>query len=170
MPVIFAYNLGKAQEVMKILGDAGFNTYVTKKAFANAEIHLRHGIDIKNYYLLDGQYPDRGAIIMPPSSKYLEALDSRFPIRTCFVSGWALYPNRVRFGWADEYIPLSDHASYDDLIRYIELAGPDKIYCLFGFSDIVADLKYRGYDATKATLSNRNGETKISLRQGRLFN
>jgi putative mRNA 3-end processing factor len=169
VPVIFAYNLGKAQEVMKILGDAGFSTYVTKEAYANAEIHEKHGINIKNYYRLDGQYPEKGAIIMPPSMKYLGNLDSRFSVRTCFVSGWALYPNQIRFGRADEYLPLSDHASYGDLIRYIEIADPDKIYCLFGFPDIVADLKYRGYDAVKATLANRNGEAKIYLKQGRLF-
>jgi putative mRNA 3-end processing factor len=169
VPVIFAYNLGKAQEVMKILGEAGFNTYVTKEAFANAEIYSRYGIDIKNYFHLDGQYPEKGAVILPPAAKNLESLDSRLAVRTCFVSGWALYPNKIRFGWVDEYIPLSDHASYDDLIRYIETADPNKIYCLFGFPDIVADLKYRGYNAMKATLVNRNGETKISLNQGRLF-
>jgi len=169
LPVIFAYNLGKAQEVMKILGDAGFSTYVTKEAFANAEVHRRHDIDIKNYYLIDGQYPEGAAAILPPSMKNLEIFNSRYPIRTCFVSGWAIYPHHIRFGRVDEYIPLSDHASYDDLIRYVEVAKPDKIYCLFGFPEIVADLKYRGYDAIKATLANRDGEMKISLNQGKLF-
>ncbi|OQX91889.1 MAG: hypothetical protein B6D58_05750 [candidate division Zixibacteria bacterium 4484_95] len=169
LPVIYAYNLGKAQEVMKILGYSGFSTYVTDKAYAYAEIHRRFGVDITNFYSLNDTPPEDGAIILPPPYRYTKEIFPDRHKRTCFVSGWAINKKHCRIWWADEMIPLSDHASYDDLIRYVETAKPKKIYCLFGFKDIVDDLRYRGYNAVKATLANRQGIAKNILAELDLF-
>lgn len=169
IPVIFAYSTGKAQEVMKILGDAGFNTYVTSRAYKNAETHIKYGFTIQNFHLITDRYPENGALVIPPSHKQLENLFPRFQKRTCFVSGWALYPNFIRMQFIDELIPLSDHASYDDLLKYVELANPRKIYCLFGFRDIVDDLRYRGYNAVKATLANKKNIDRYVLQELELF-
>jgi hypothetical protein len=69
----------------------------------------------------------------------------------------------------DEHIPLSDHASYNDIIRYVEAAKPTKVYCLFGFEDIVTDLKRRGFNAVRATLANRQGVSRQVLSEFDLF-
>ena len=170
IPIIFAYNLGKAQEVMKILGDNGFHSYALKPACEYAEIYGQYGINIKNYHSLNARFPENGAVIIPPTYKRLDNLFPDFQKRTCFVSGWALYRSRVRYNHMDEYIPLSDHASYNDLIRYVETANPKKIYCLFGFKEIVNDLKYRGFNAVKATIANRTGVDRYILKEPDLFN
>ena len=169
IPVIFAYNCGKAQEVMKILGDSGFNTYGTPSAYANAEIHTKYGIAIKNFHILDSRYPENGAIIIPPNYKDFDSLFPGYRKRTCFTTGWALYQSYIRMRPGDTLLPLSDHASYNDLIRYVEEAKPKKIYCLFGFNDIVEVLKYRGYNAVKATLANRNNIDRYVLEEMDLF-
>jgi hypothetical protein len=169
IPVIYAYSTGKAQEVMKILGDAGFNTYVTAHALANAEIHNKYGIEIKNTNFITENHPEGGALVVPPGFKQLDALFPRFRKRTCFVSGWAMYPGYIRMSYVDEFIPLSDHASYSDLLRYVEAANPKKIYCLFGFKDIVEELKYRGFNAVKATLANRKNVGRYVLQELSLF-
>jgi hypothetical protein len=169
IPVIYAYSTGKAQEAMRILGDAGFQTYVVPQAYANAEIHNRYGFKIKNHHVLSDDFPEDGAIIVPPNFKYVDDLFPGYRKRTCFVSGWALYPGYIRMQYVDEYIPLSDHASYHDLLRYVELSRPRKIYCLFGFGEIVDDLKYRGYNAVKATLANRNKVGRYVLDELSLF-
>jgi hypothetical protein len=164
IPVIYAYTLGKTQEIMKILGDNGFVSYASPQACAYAEIYRQFGIDIKNVRLLDEFYPERGAMILPPYSKNSPEVFGGSKKRTCLVSGWALFKNHINFGWVDEAIPLSDHASYGDLLRYVEMAKPKKIYCLFGFSDIVDDLKYRGHNAVKATLANlKNQEKAVAI-------
>lgn len=165
IPIIFGYDTGKAQEIMKILGDAGFNTYVTPHAYANAEIHHRYKVKIKNYYHLSESYPENGAVIIPPTFKQYYDLFPKYRKRTCFVSGWALYPGYIRMEYVDETIPLSDHASYNDLIKYVELANPKKIYCLFGFNEIVEDLKYRGYNAVKVTMANRDNVGRYVLEE-----
>ncbi|MCP4582590.1 MAG: hypothetical protein GY839_13355 [candidate division Zixibacteria bacterium] len=169
IPIIFAYNCGKAQEVMKILGDAGFNTYGTETAMANADIHSKYGVDIKNYHELSQQYPENGAIVVPPNYKFLDDLFPNYHKRTCFTTGWALYRSYIRMRYVDELIPLSDHASYNDLIRYVEEANPRKIYCLFGFKDIVDDLKMRGYNAVKATMANRKNIDRYVLKEMDMF-
>jgi hypothetical protein len=169
IPVIYAYSTGKAQEAMKILGDAGFHTYATPQACANAEIHCRYGYEIRNYHILNDDFPENGAIIIPPNFKYVDDLFPRYRKRTCFVSGWALYPGYIRMSYVDEMIPLSDHSSYNDLLRYAEQAQPKKIYCLFGFGEIVDDLKYRGFNAVKATLANRKNVDRYVLQELSLF-
>ncbi|MCD6161623.1 MAG: hypothetical protein J7K40_04320 [candidate division Zixibacteria bacterium] len=170
IPIVFAYNLGKAQEAMKILGDAGYHTYASSQACAYADIHCNHGVDIVNYSLLDDKYPENGAIILPPSYKLYNELFPKYKKRTCFISGWALHRGYIHTRYFDEYIPLSDHASYSDLIRYVETAKPDKIYCLFGFGDIVEDLKHSGFNAVKVTMANRKGIDRYVLKQPGLFN
>lgn len=169
IPVIFAYSTGKAQEVMKILGDSGFHTYAGEVAYANAVIHNKYGVAIDNFHLLTDRYPENGAIIIPPNYKFVNDLFPEYKKRTCFVSGWALYQNYIRLTYVDEMIPLSDHASYGDLIRYVEEAKPGKIYCLFGFEDIVKDLKYRGHNAVRSTLANRKNIGRYVLEEMDLF-
>jgi putative mRNA 3-end processing factor len=169
VPVIYAYTMGKSQEAMKILGDNGFATYSSPEACAYAEIHKKFGIDIKNHNIFDGSYPEQGVLIMPPPNKNTPEILPNYGKRTCFISGWALFRQYIGFGRVDEVIPLSDHASYNDLIRYVETAKPKKIYCLFGFKDIVDDLKYRGYDVTKATLANNKNPEKLIMASPGLF-
>jgi putative mRNA 3-end processing factor len=161
IPVIYAYTLGKSQEVMKILGDNGFVSYASPQACAYAEIYRRFGVDIDNFRLLDDFYPERGVIILPPYNKNSPEVFGGQKTKTCLVSGWALYKSHINFGWVDEAIPLSDHASYNDLLYYVEMAKPRKVYCLFGFPDIVDDLKCRGYNAVKATLANLKNQEKV---------
>ena len=164
-PVIYAYSTGKAQEVMKILGDAGFHTFALPQAVDNADIHNKYGVTIKNYHELNEDIPENGVIVIPPSYKQRDDLLPGRRKRTCFVSGWALFPGYIRMPYVDELIPLSDHASYTDLLHYVEMAKPKKIYCLFGFKDIVQDLKYRGYNAIKATLANRKNVGRYVLEE-----
>jgi len=169
VPVIYAYDLGKAQEVIKILGDEDYNTYITDKAMKIAEIYNKYGVDLKNYFIQNGNFPDYGALVVPPSSKNGLSLPSGTKYKTCFVSGWAVNQSYIGYLNADCYIPLSDHASYSDLLRYVETAKPRKIYCLFGFKDIVDDLKLRGYNAVKATIANQKNVSRYALEELDLF-
>jgi putative mRNA 3-end processing factor len=161
IPVIFAYSLGKSQEVMKILGDNGFYSYAPADSCRFADIYNKYGVSIVNYRPLDDSYPEHGAVVVPPSTKFVLDMFPGFRKKTCLVSGWALNKSHINFGWVNEAIALSDHASYNELIEYVEKANPKKIYCLFGFNDIVEDLKYRGFNASKATLANQKNREKI---------
>jgi Cft2 family RNA processing exonuclease len=64
------------------------------------------------------------------------------------VTGWALDSSaRYRYR-CDEAFPLSDHADYDDLIRFVEAVAPRRVLTLHGFAaDFARDLRARGVDA-----------------------
>ena len=163
IPVIYAYTLGKSQEVMKILGDNGFRTYVTPETYEYAQIYREHGVSIENFEIMGESYPENGAVILPPSSRHIPEVIYRARKKTCFVSGWAMSGNKFISGRFDEAIPLSDHASYEQLLEYVEVARPKKIFCLFGFQEIVDDLKRRGYDAARASLAGPKNRQNSDL-------
>ena len=49
---------------------------------------------------------------------------------------------------ADVAFPLSDHADYDELLRYVELVQPKRVLTVHGFAaEFAADLRRRGIEA-----------------------
>jgi len=147
IPVILAYSFGKAQEAMKMLCDAGIRIDAYKTAYEAAGIYGHHGIDLGNVDLL-GEKPHRKtAVIIPPGG--FRFLDPRpwGKFKTCFLSGWALDRNFGSRGGDGIGIPFSDHASFDDIVRYVETARPKKVFTLFGPPDIAEYLRRIGFRA-----------------------
>jgi len=64
------------------------------------------------------------------------------------LTGWAVDKNAAHRYGADTAIPLSDHADYAALLRYIELAQPRKVLLNHGWRDFVWRLRRLGIDAT----------------------
>jgi len=152
VPIIHAYALGKAQEVIKILNDDGIEVFAAASICEYAGIYERYGVKFGSYRLFDGQYPENGVLLLPPGNRITGDLLPGYAKRNCLVSGWAASP-RFGFGkYYDQAIPLSDHASFDDLLLYAEQSKAETIYCLFGFDEIVDQLKRRGLNAMKASL------------------
>ena len=61
------------------------------------------------------------------------------------ISGWAVEPNAIYRYQVDAAFPLSDHADYDDLLRYVELVQPKRVLTLHGFAaEFARDLRERG--------------------------
>ncbi len=153
VPVILAYSLGKAQEAMKILSDEDIEIDAHKTAYEAAMIYGRFGVEIKGLHMLDGK-PNRGrALIMPPGGfRYINPYGwGRF--KTCLLSGWTIDRRYGFQGGNSTGIPFSDHASYDDIVRYIEIAKPKSVFTLFGPPDVAEYLRRIGFNAEAADLS-----------------
>jgi DNA ligase-1 len=76
--------------------------------------------------------------------------------RVAVVTGWALDPGAIHRNQCDAAFPLSDHADYNDLIRYVELVNPRRIRTLHGFAAaFAADLRARGWDAWALSEENQ---------------
>jgi hypothetical protein len=148
-PVFFAYSLGKAQEAMAILGKAGIPLTVHGAVHAIARCYEESGVKLPPYERYDAlTYDGTRALIWPPSGKKLPKALKDKPTRTAMLSGWALDKTaQYRYG-ADACIPLSDHADYTALLRYIELAQPKKVLLNHGWRDFVWRLRRLGVDAT----------------------
>ena len=68
--------------------------------------------------------------------------------RVAMISGWAVDPNAIYRYQVDAAFPLSDHADYNDLLRYVDLVSPKRVLTLHGFAaEFARDLRDRGIEA-----------------------
>ncbi len=161
-PLVYGYSLGKAQEIVRILTDAGFP--VTQHgAVANmSQIYQSFGVplgrpdQLRRYDAADFHGPaaldlaERGVIVAPPQAAK-GAFTTKFdnPLRV-MMTGWALQPGAVYRYQVDRCLPLSDHADFDELLETVERVGPRKVFAHHGFAGFVDELRKRGIDATLA--------------------
>jgi Cft2 family RNA processing exonuclease len=148
-PVFYAYSLGKAQEAMAILGKANVPLTVHGAVHAISRVYEDAGVQMPPYERYDAAtYDGTRALVWPPSGKNPPKALRNKPTRTAVLTGWALDKGAAfRYG-ADTAIPLSDHADYPSLLRYVELAQPKKVLLNHGWKDFAWRLKRLGIDAT----------------------
>ncbi len=168
-PLILAYSTGTSQEAMKILGDEGFSMDVHQKAYDLAQVYIKHGVKIKNIYpLADRPTPGHVVILPPGSMRYMSTYGwGRF--KTCFLSGWTIDRNYGARGGRGYGIPFTDHAGFDDIIRYVEEAKPRRIFTLFGPPDIADYLRRLGFKAQPAHFNSGHAVTPRSNSNLELF-
>src|SRR5262245_32955994 len=76
--------------------------------------------------------------------------------RVAMISGWAVDPNAVYRYQVDAAFPLSDHADYTDLVRYVDLVQPKRVLTLHGFAaEFARDLRNRGMEAWAISAVNQ---------------
>lgn len=148
VPVVSAYSLGKAQEVLIAVGRRLPDLeWVLHPAVARmTEIYEEFGYGTPTWTELKPDADLAGkALIAPPNT--LKSLDVKECL-TVMVSGWGVDASaKYRYG-VDHVFPLSDHAGYDDLIRYVEIAKPKRVLTLHGYAaEFARDLRARGWEA-----------------------
>lgn len=147
VPVLYAYALGKSQEVTKILGDLGYRICLPKQIYEVMKVYEALGVPLKNFELMEGDNFFGKVLILPPYFSHSKMVHRIKRKRTAFLSGWALDPTvRYRFE-VDEAIPLSDHADFEELMAYVRAVKPSFIYTLHGFPDFAAHLRKQGFKA-----------------------
>jgi Cft2 family RNA processing exonuclease len=158
-PIVMGYSLGKAQEAMRLLADAGLNLTVHGAIASISAIYERFGVDLGRYqrYLVSDFHgphaqdlEQRGVLLAPPHVAR-SAFVTRFknPLRI-MLSGWGLLKDaKYRYG-VDHVLPLSDHADFDDLLRTVEIVQPKKVFTHHGYLEFAEHLRARGIDASLA--------------------
>lgn len=148
VPVFFAYSLGKAQEALAILGKAGFAITVHGAIETVSDVYRACGVDLPAYTRYDARHFDRQSVLIwPPSGRTLPKAVNGKPVRTAVLTGWTLDRGALfRYG-ADRGFALSDHADYPALLRYIELAQPQKVLLNHGWRDFAYRLRAIGVNA-----------------------
>lgn len=145
VPVVLAYTIGKAQEAVKVLGDRGIPCVLEESVFRATEIYRELGVDLINYYAMPGPRGPYKVLIVPPWRR--SAARGIVRKKTLWLSGWALDKEKVRLVGVDEALPLSDHADYPELITYVQLAKPKKVYTFHGSGTFAKLLRQQGIDA-----------------------
>ncbi len=146
-PVVIGYALGKTQEAMKILGDAGFEMSVHGSVARLARIYETFGIQLGQWEKFNKQQLRGKVVIIPPRAIRTRALKNIPNKRTIFLSGWALHEQTKSRRGVDAALPLSDHADFDGLLEYARRVNPKRIYTTHGFDDFHRYLWKLGFDA-----------------------
>ncbi|TKJ44361.1 hypothetical protein CEE36_01060 [candidate division TA06 bacterium B3_TA06] len=145
-PVFMAYSLGKSQELLALLAREKIPVWVSKTVWQMSKVYEEFGVDLGKYrlYADEGNVP--GVLIVPPQkARYVEADNPRFAT----VSGWAL---TRRWNDGSSQIPLSDHADFGELLRYVDKVRPKKVWTTHGYArELATALRHRGYDACPLT-------------------
>jgi ATP-dependent DNA ligase I len=156
VPVLLGYSLGKAQEILCALAGADLTPMLHGSVYQMTRIYEQYGQKFCRYLRYHANDLAGKVLICPPSANRSRMLEKIPRKRVAMISGWAVDPNAIYRYQVDAAFPLSDHADYDDLLRYVELVGPKRVFTLHGFAaQFARDLRARGIEAWALTEENQ---------------
>jgi DNA ligase-1 len=148
VPILLGYSLGKAQEILCSLDGAGLTPMLHGSVFQMTRIYEQFGQSFCKYVRYDPNAVAGKVLICPPSTNRSRMLDRIPRKRVAMISGWAVEPTAIYRYQVDAAFPLSDHADYSDLVRYVDLVQPQRVLTLHGFAaEFARDLRDRGVEA-----------------------
>ncbi|MFV1441654.1 MULTISPECIES: ligase-associated DNA damage response exonuclease [unclassified Phaeobacter] len=139
--LVGAYALGKAQRVIALLRQAGWDRpiYIHGALQRLCNYHIAQGIDLgelRPATTKEGKAAFKGQIILGPPSAFAAAWAQRFPDPViCFASGWMQVRARARQRGVELPLILSDHVDWPDLTRTIRELAPKQVWVTHGRED-----------------------------------
>ncbi len=156
VPILLGYSLGKAQEILCALSGAGLTPMLHGSVYEMTRIYEQFGQSFCRYERYKPNAVAGKVLICPPSANRSRMLERIKAKRVAMISGWAVEPNAVYRYQVDAAFPLSDHADYDDLVRYVEVVQPKRVLTLHGFAaEFARDLRERGVEAWALSEENQ---------------
>lgn len=138
--IVGAYALGKAQRVMALIREAGYERpiYIHGAVEKITDYYQAEGIPLGEIRLVAGA--DRkalgGEIVICPPSATQDLWARRFPDPvTAFASGWMRIRARARQKGVELPLVISDHADWNDLLATIREVEAGEIWVTHGEAD-----------------------------------
>ncbi len=154
VPVVAGYTLGKTQEAMKILGDAGFELSVHGSVAVLAQVYENFGVNFGQWQKHKKTELEGKVLIIPRialRSRLVQKLERK---QVVFLTGWAVNPKVKQREGLDDALPLSDHADFDGLIAYARQTKAKKIYTTHGPGPFHETLRGLGFNASPLAALN----------------
>jgi putative mRNA 3-end processing factor len=138
--LVGAYSLGKAQRVIAMLRQAGYDApiYLHGAMETITRYYESRGIDLGELRLVkDAKKAGlAGSITLAPPSATADLWTRRFPDPlTAFASGWMRVRARARQRGVELPLVISDHADWDGLCATIAATGAGEIWVTHGQED-----------------------------------
>jgi len=147
-PVLFGYSLGKSQELLSGLAAAQLPVMLHSQTFKLTKIYETFGIVFPPYLAFDPAATAGHVVICPPQSRESAFIRKIPGARTAVITGWAIDPGAIYRYQCDAAFPLSDHADFPDLLRFVEAVQPQRVLTLHGFAaEFARTLRERGIEA-----------------------
>ncbi len=147
-PVLLGYSLGKSQEMLRGLANAGLPIMLHEQVDKLTRIYEEFGRRFPPYEKYDPVSAAGRVLLCPPNALSAALRQNLGPVRTAILTGWAVDPScRYRYQ-TDAAFPLSDHADFPDLVEMVKRVSPKKVYTLHGFAaDFAQTLRDLGCEA-----------------------
>jgi DNA ligase 1 len=156
VPVLLGYSLGKAQEILCSLDGGGLTPMLHGSVYRMTRIYEQFGQSFCKYLRYNPNDVAGKVLICPPSANRSHMLEKIARKRVAMISGWAVDPSAIYRYQVDAAFALSDHADYNDLLRYVEFVKPRRVLTLHGFAASFArDLRERGTEAWALSEENQ---------------
>ncbi len=135
-----AYALGKAQRVMKLLREGGWDRpiHIHGGLEKLTALYQHEGVDLGDVRKVAAQQRAEfaGAIVICPPGSVQDLWSRRFPRpRHRLRSGWMRVRARARQRGVELPLVVSDHADWDDLCRTIRETGAGEVWVTHGQED-----------------------------------
>ena len=138
--IVGAYALGKAQRVMALLRQAGYDRpiYLHGAMERLTELYRSEGVALgeTRRVAADERAGLAGAVVLCPPSAIQDLWARKFPDPvTSFASGWMRVRARARQKGVELPLVISDHADWPDLCRTIRETGAGEVWVTHGQED-----------------------------------
>ena len=138
--LVGAYALGKAQRLILLLREAGYDRtiYVHGALDRLNALYEAFGVDLGPLAPATGgrKQDFAGAIVIAPPSATHDRWSRRLPDPVvCFASGWMRVRARARQGGIELPLILSDHADWDELTLTASDLKPEELWITHGEED-----------------------------------
>ena len=137
--LVGAYALGKAQRVMRLLRDAGYDRpiYIHGAMAKISDYYQSQGIDLGQLEPATVESGSRtdfaGAVVIGPPSTFADRWARRFPDPvSSFASGWMRIRQRAKQGGVELPLIISDHGDWDELGVTIRETGASEVWVTHG--------------------------------------
>jgi Cft2 family RNA processing exonuclease len=146
-PVFIGYPLGRGQEIVHVLCAARIPTSVHGAIARLIPAYEQAGYAFPGWTPYNARDREAKALVVVPNFRaYIEASGRNY--RLAYVSGWAALDNARSRAGAEELIPYSDHADFEELLRIVERTGAREVDVVHGYTETFAHiLSQRGFEA-----------------------
>ncbi len=151
--VIGCYALGKAQRMISLLREAGYDSpiYLHGAMLRLCELYVERGIPlgVLRPTMGTGKAELAGQIVIAPPSAIKDRWSRRLPDPVLAVaSGWMSVKQRARQSGVELPLVISDHADWNELRQTIADTGASKVWVTHGREDaLVYHCRQQGLEA-----------------------
>ena len=141
--LVGAYALGKAQRVIRLLREAGWDRTIHVHGALERlnRLYQDHGVDLGplEAATTTSKKDFAGAIVIAPPSALQDRWSRRFPDPIgAFASGWMQVRARARQRGIELPLVISDHADWDELTGTIDELRPGQVWITHGREEALA--------------------------------
>ena len=162
--LVGAYALGKAQRLIAVLRQAGYDRpiFLHGALLKLTDLYRREGIDFGELRPAAGvpKAEFKGEIVVAPPSALADRWSRRLPDPlTVMASGWMSVRQRARQRGVELPLVISDHADWDELTQTLDDVAAPEVWVTHGSEEaLVHHAGQRGYRARALSLIGRGEE------------